>query len=250
MDTNRKTNTVRIRDISFGQFLDHCRKPNAPFFTYIYFPITFPLSYIFFRLHFSANLISILGIYMSIIGGAVILMGHLLWGIVVILLSYILDFCDGNVARMRYGHLGYSRAPQKLGLMLENLYANVSYAFFFVPIGWYLFIETEQVVILFLSVGAYLSKIISRYTIMHVCLLNRKDGTEQTVQGILKDGNPNRIKYFITNIFDNARCYFISSVAVILFFPGLFSLFFSAYCVAIIVINLTKLHLTLIRKAP
>lgn len=241
----------KISDVSFREFVRLCKKPHAPFFTYMYFPLTFPLSYIFFRLHFTANAISILGIVLAVIGGGLIFYGWLLAGLVTILLSYILDFCDGNVARMHYQYLGRSREPQKLGLLLENLYANISYFFFFVPVGYWLYVETGEILFLLLAMGAYSAKLINRYTIMHVDSLNKKEKTwQEKEQPVFSSDAGNKVKYAVVRIIDNARMYFISSILVFLIAPAIFPYFFGAYTIFTLTLNLVKLNLTLVRKLP
>ncbi len=240
------------KNLSFSEFLRYARKEKYPLIVKLYLPFTFPLSYVLHVLGFTANGVSWLGVALSIVGGAWIAYGALIPGLLVILFSYLLDFCDGNIARVHYGY--YKRPQgdtQKLGHLLENLYANISYLFFFLPVGFYVYTETGEVLYLLLAVAAYTVKLIARYTVLHVCFLNRKDGIEKEGERTLfETQEANTIKYLLTRVIDTARVYFVSAILVAIVVPQWFSIFFAGYCVFVVLLNSIKLGLTLYRKLP
>ena len=67
---------------------------------------------------------------------------------------------------------------------------------------------------------------------------------------IFGDTLVNKIKYFIVRVIDNARMYYLSALIAILAFPQYFVVFFVTYGAIVLVLNTTKIFLTLIRKLP
>lgn len=240
--------------VTYRVFLDNCKKkPPRIYYTYIYHQLTYPISFILFKLGFSANQISALGIIISIAGGFFIFKGNIILGITLFLLSYLLDCCDGNVARIRYGYLGEEAGSKKtLGLLLENLYPNISYFLFFTSLGYHFFLVTENVLYLLLGIFAYAMKAITRYTVLHISLLNKKvyGGEGQREDKVFKTDIANEVKYFFTRVMDNARLYYISFLLIVVFLPSFFLEFFVFYTVSIFLMNAFKLISTLIRKQP
>jgi len=239
--------------IDYKTFLQFAKKKNAALFTYIYHPISYPFSFILFKLGFSANAVSIFGILLSILGGVLISNGKLLPGLIIFLLSYILDFCDGNIARIYRDYLKITNPEkQKLGLLLENLYANVSYFFFFISLGYYFYLQTGNINFLLFAVFTYGIKIISRYTSLHVCIVNKEEvrSIEGSEGKIFKSSAANKIKFFFTRLVDNARLYYISFILAYLIIPNQLASFFLAYAGVVLIINAIKINLTLIRKLP
>lgn len=237
----------------YKTFLLFAKKKSAVRFTYIYYPISYPLSFILFKLGLSANAVSILGIILSIIGGVFIFSGCILSGLLFLLVSYILDFCDGNIARVYRNHLHIVDAEkQKLGLLLENLYANVSYFIFFISLGFYFFTQTNDIRVFLLAVFTYCVKIINRYTSLHVCVVNKE--IVRSIEGrdshIFKSSTVDNIKFFFTRIVDNARFYYISFIVAFLFFPDIFLYYFILYAGLVLLMNTVKIFLTLKRKLP
>lgn len=241
--------------ITYKTFLENCKKPTAPLYTYIYFPLIHPLSFLLFKLGFTANGISILSILTSVVGAYFIFKLNLLLGLILFLISYLFDFCDGNVARIHYRYLKIARSDisRKLGLLLENLNANISYFLFFLSIGYYFFITTGNVAYLILTIAAYGIKIIVRYTVLHVCLLNRSSNEgrlDKASSEIFKKGLLNEIKYFFTRVVDSARLYYLLFLFVLLIFPEFILYFVITYFILIFILNFIKLIITLIRQQP
>lgn len=238
--------------ISYKKFLAHCKKDisrTRVYYTYVYHQVTYPLSYLLYRLGFTANVISILGIMISVMGGTLIFMGYPVLGTALFLLSYLLDCCDGNVARIHYG---YEKRPRGntllLGMLLENFYPNVSYPLFFISLGTHLFSETGLISFLWLAVLAGVVKLVNRYTVLHASHLNKarvKEGDSSTNKEIYSQGLLNELKYFIVRVVDSARLYYVVFGGVLIFAPELFPSVFMGYMALIVVLNMVKIFLTL-----
>lgn len=239
--------------IDYKTFREYAQKKNAVLFTYIYHPISYPLSFLLFKLGFSANGVSILGIILSIVGAVCIFTQYLFAGLLFFLVSYILDFCDGNVARVYRNYFKIVDSDkQKLGLLLENLYANVSYFLFFISLGYYFYLQTNNVYILLGAMFTYGIKIINRYTSLHVCIVNKQEvhAVEGKSGQVFKTSFVNNIKFFFFRIIDNARAYYISFILAYLIIPNYLLYFFVVYCALVLIMNSIKICLTLIRKLP
>jgi hypothetical protein len=251
----------KTKPLTFKEFFKHGRKPNAPTFTKMYWPIAQPLSYLLFRLGMSPNGVSLLNGFIALLAIPFFLNGNIIAATGLLLLSYIIDFCDGNIARVWIGHLGIPLVGKRLrlGLTLENFNANISYAVLFLGMGYYLFVSTGEVGYFFLATIAYVMKLISRYTVLHVTLLNKKPSASDVVCDEISKGSNalfdvqsrmHKIKYTLTSIIDNARVYFISYFLMALFAPQLIPILFKVYMLYVFVINFTKICLTLIRQQP
>ena len=241
--------------LSFKEFLKYATKPNAPTYTKMYWPISQPLSYFLYSIGFTPNAVSFTTLGTGIIGGVLLFFDFLIPGLVMLLISYIFDFCDGNVARVYFGHYKVPQGAQvTLGVLIENLYANVSYAFLFLGLGYYFFVHTGNPQYFFFGTLAYVIKLISRYTVLHLSLINRKESIKNELLNkpnlLFATTTANKVKYVFTNIIDNARVYFLSFLIVALFFEQYLIPFFVLYMTYVLLINFAKLSLTLIRRQP
>lgn len=244
-----------MKYISFKQFLAYGTKKTAPWFTKIYWPISQPLSYILYLAGFSPNAISFLGILLGIVGGLLLVAGYPISGVLVMLFSYILDFCDGNVARVWYTFLNIPReGRQKRGLLFENMYANVVYAFLFLGMGYYVVTLTGNPAYFYYGASIFVLKLITRYTVLHMTLLNRGEaaaaGADMQKSELFQESLLNRVKYAMTSIIDGARVYFLAYLIVLIFWPQILPTFFVAYVTYTGVMNLLKIILTVVRQQP
>lgn len=238
--------------VTYHIFLREAKKPASSPYTYIYYPITYPLSYALFKLGFTANGISVLSVLTSILGAYVIFREYLVTGIALFLLSYLFDFCDGNVARIHYKYLGLSRTEdsKKRGALLENFYANISYFLFFISLGYYFTLTQASIIYFIAGALAIGSKLIKRYTALHICFINRTPGLsfghEERAGGkpFYQKGLMSHIKYFFTRVFDSARMYYLSFLIVAILFKPILPLFFIAYALLVILLSITKIVLT------
>ena len=115
-----------------------------------------PLTLLFLRLKVSPNAISIGAIALSLSGLVLLVSGHGIWGISAFIMSYILDRCDGEVARG-------NKRESVLGLYLETLQSNVFYSSFFMGLGAYVYWQTNSAVALWLGATIAIFKLISRH---------------------------------------------------------------------------------------
>jgi hypothetical protein len=243
--------------ISYKTFLANCKKDiprTRVYYTYVYHQVTYPLSYLLYRLSFTANSISILGIIISLVGGVLIFMDWPILGTFLFLFSYLLDCCDGNVARIHYGLEGRPRGDsQSLGMLLENFYPNVSYPLFFISIGTYIFHQSGLLFFVWIAVAASVIKLVNRYTVLHASHMRRaeavKEGRE-TNREVFTSGWSNELKYFVVRVLDSARLYYVIFLAVLIIFPTFLSYVFVTYMVLIIFLNTLKIFKTLISRMP
>lgn len=259
------------KHISYSLFLANCKKDVSRtriYYTYFYHQITYPLSYILYRLSFTANAISILGIFVSLVGGVLIFLDRPILGTVFFLVSYLLDCCDGNVARIHYGHEKRPRGEsQSLGMLLENFYPNVSYPLFYISLGTYLFHLTGAIFFVWIAVVAGIVKLVTRYTVLHASHINKPEKKQETTTGsvlsvsqealvgqtnkeIHSTGSLDEIKYFIVRVLDSARLYYVIFLVVLIAFPAWLPKIFVGYMTLIIILNVIKTLITLKTRKP
>jgi len=246
-----------MNKISYKEFLANCKKappPSKIYYTYIYHELTYPLSFLLFKLGISPNAINLLGLFTGILGGIFIFFLHPITGTALLLLSYLFDCCDGNVARIQYRYLGRQVGEShKQGMLFENLYPNITYFLFFVGLGYYFFTTTENFLYLMFGMFAYAMKIITRYTVLHMSMLNRQVGPEglpQKEKNIFQTSWINEFKYFVVRVVDCARMYYVAFLVIFIFFPDLAPLFFVLYMALIFILNFIKLVITVVLKRP
>ena len=246
------------RHISYKEFLAHCRKDVSRtriYYTYFYHQATYPLSYLLYRLGFTANGVSIVGISISLAGGALIFIGWPILGTSLFLFSYLLDCCDGNIARIHYGYLGNQRSTKtlSLGMLLENFYPNISYPLFFIALGVYLYQKTGSLLPVWIAVAASVIKLVNRYTVLHASHLRKADVRSEgasTNKEIYSSGFSDEIKYFLTRVLDSARMYYVAFLAILVFAPVAIIYAFTAYMSIIVVLNGLKIIRTLATGMP
>ena len=95
---------------------------------YFYRPVSIYLTYIFLKLNFSANTITLISILVTLLGSLLIIFGgisNIVLGLFCFWLFYLLDFCDGEVAR-------YNNANSLSGHFFELIAHYVVNILFFV----------------------------------------------------------------------------------------------------------------------
>ena len=108
------------------------------YFDYIYRAVSHPITYTLLRFGVTPNGITYSSILLAVAGGAVITLGHPIYGLIVFMVSYLLDFCDGNAARVIIKIRGMSYTAQKRGYIFENLNTNLSILAMYGALGyWY-----------------------------------------------------------------------------------------------------------------
>ena len=245
------------QSISYKEFLAHCKKDVSRtriYYTYLYHEVTYPLSYLLYRLSFTANAISIVGIGISCIGGVMIFMHRPILGTSLFLFSYLLDCCDGNVARIHYGYEGRPRGTtQSLGMLLENFYPNISYPLFFISLGAYIFYQSGSMLSLWIAIFASVIKLVTRYTVLHASHLRRSNVASEgahTNKEVYSAGHWNELKYFIVRVVDSARMYYVVFLIVFLALPHQLQYVFITYMFLVIALNSIKIIMTLSSRMP
>ena len=126
------------------------RPETVNFFTsnYIYRPISIYFTYIFLSLSISANTVTLLSIFSSIIGAGILLLAEvslLPIGYFFFWFFYLLDFSDGDIAR-------YNSSNSLTGHFLELLAHYIVNTLFFLSSGYAFFSLTGNAIFLLLSV--------------------------------------------------------------------------------------------------
>jgi len=157
--------------VNYTFFRSHTTKGSPQMgFDYLYRLASVPLSYIFWILGFSPNLISILSIFLTIVSGFVLIFVNPLLGILLFIFSYLLDFCDGNVARVINVTKPNSRSHRSItfGIILENLNTNLSLVTFVLSFSIYLYSISQSFIILYIAITYILIYLFYRYMSMHI----------------------------------------------------------------------------------
>ena len=244
--------------LTFREFYKQCKKtPPRIYYTWAYHQISYPLSYLMYRLGMSPNSISLTSIALNFVGAYLIIFQfEFLWGVVIFLASYIVDCCDGNVARIEYQYLRIRNMESKVyirGMAYENLNTNLSNFLFFISLGYYFSITQDSTAYLYLAIAAFGVKIMSRYSSLHISLLKRDlkaaEENEEDKQ-LFKPTVLNEIKFFFARILNSTRAYFVLFILAALFIPQFLSEFYVIYFVLILFLSLAKLLLTFIRVQP
>lgn len=117
------------------------------------------LTALFVKLRFSPNLVSLLSIA-SAVGGAVLLMfgsyQFLVIGAAVLVFSYLLDRCDGELAR-------YTGKLTVYGGYLEILNSNIVYGSLFIGLSVGVFRYMGDITMLWFGISAMLFKLLYRF---------------------------------------------------------------------------------------
>ncbi len=117
------------------------------------------LTYVFLRLPFTPNQISVIGVIVFFMGVACYFSSDLsvqLWGPVFYFLSIILDGVDGEVARFRYAQSVVG------GQYVEPVSHDIMYSLFFMLLGVAIFEQTGEVWVLYAGAAASLAKLMFR----------------------------------------------------------------------------------------
>ena len=137
---------------SFKLLLGEDKKISDPICCRVIFrPLSFPIGWVVYKLGMSANLISLLSIFISLMSFFVLIFFSSKYVIIIsilLLIVALLDCVDGNVARARgstgpggewldamSGYVVYAIIPVALGLHIDNYYHTYFFSGFWVLIG-------------------------------------------------------------------------------------------------------------------
>lgn len=117
------------------------------------------LTALFVKLRFSPNLVSFLSIASAVGGGVLLMFGSyqfLVTGAAVLLFSYLLDRCDGELAR-------YTGKLTAYGSYLETLNSNILYGSLFIGLSVGTYRYLGDITMLWFGVSAMLFKFLYRF---------------------------------------------------------------------------------------
>lgn len=105
------------------------------YFDAFYRKISHPISFVLVRCGATPMLISVLSFFFAIFAGIFFVFQYPFLGIGCFVISYLFDFCDGNVARVFIKTVGLTDTQQKQGELIETLNTNISLVAMYVGIG-------------------------------------------------------------------------------------------------------------------
>lgn len=222
--------------LTYKEFLNYCKK-NTPqvYFDYYYRKLSYPLSYLFIRLNITPNQIAITQTVLYLLGAIVIYRGYVVYGLLIFMLSYLLDFCDGNVAR---AWLKISSLPEvtiSKGLLLENLNTNFALFMMYGALGFYLTEQSTHLYFLILAFLVFGIKMISRYTSHQAYpffqALQKDIITIDNLNVKYQESFVVKVKFFLRKSFFSANFYYVVYLISFTFFPLQAAIIFISYAV-------------------
>ncbi len=160
---------IKNMKIDYLNFKKNIQK-NTPqvYFDYLYRRISYPLSYLLYLLNITPNAIALSQTILYIISAIIIISTHnIILGLAGFMVSYLLDFCDGNVARVVLSFGKIQKDKLRRGIMLENFNTNIAFICLYLSLGFFLFDKLGYPPILFLAAFAIVVKLVDRYTRLH-----------------------------------------------------------------------------------
>ncbi len=229
---------------------------------YFYRPVSIYLTYIFLKLNFSANTITLISVLVTLFGSLLIILGgisNIVLGLFCFWLFYLLDFCDGEVAR-------YNNSNSLSGHFFELIAHYVVNILFFCSLAITFYLYTENIFYFIFGVlglvGDVLIKLKDAIIWQTICIENlrlfkRNDylknekeyqvffGNSNASQEELNKKNKNKFftflkkNIFLSHFFANAMYlpFFIVSLSIMIFSMNLIILeilFIYTCCINII----------------
>jgi len=239
--------------LSYKDYLKHGASSGPEvYFNALYLQISHPISYVLVLLGFSPNQVSYASILSAIVGGVLIYSNLLVLGIVFLMISYLLDFCDGNVARV-WNYLERPRKQQNRtkGIILEGLNTNVALLMMYGSLGFYLFNMTGEIVYLLVGFGTFGIKMITRYTRMyayHAFIDYHKKKTTGTMQERYDKSPIVKIKFFLLKCLFAGNFYYVVYLIAALMLSNIFGLIFIIYASMEAILSLARVLAILLKK--
>ena len=239
--------------ISYQEYLQNAHK-NTPqvYFDYIYRKLSHPLSYLFIRLNITPNQIALSQTFLYIYGAFLVIQNYIILGIIIFMISYLLDFCDGNVARAVIKYKGIPEVTKKKGMILEPMNTNVFLLSFYFSLGYYLWNQTGEIylfVLAFLTLG---TKMVMRYTENNASgmFMNDQERVEslKNVKKKYHSSVINKIKFLLRKSLFAANFYLVVYLIVFIFFPSYAWLVFIVYAGLDTFFNLFRIVNIFVRK--
>ena len=128
-------------------------------------------SAVFIKLKVHPNYISLTAIALLITSASMYISGQFVIGALLLLASFLLDCCDGEVAR-------YTNKQSFYGLYLEILHGNLFYGLMFSSLAIGVFLKTGNVLALLFGISALLFKLLVRMNDTHAGRILKTIGRE------------------------------------------------------------------------
>ena len=236
-------------DMSFDSFKKHAAGSGPEvYFNALYLPIANWLSYFFVRIGVTANQLTYTSISLGIVAGLVIASGNIIPGLLIFMVSYLFDFCDGLVARYVIRTSGMPKADMQRGKLMENVNSNVVYLMMYVSLGYALAVQSGDMRLALVGVVAYGMKMILRYTNMHAAILYPSATSHVSAQETYTQSSVNKVKFFLSKCFFAANFYFPMYLAIFVLIPMYATQVFVAYALADIAVSLVRFLRTFFRR--
>lgn len=226
--------------MTYSAFLSCIKKASPQMgFDYVYRKVSHPISYALFVHGFSPNIVSVASILLTIISGFILVYISPIWGLVAFMFAYLLDFCDGNIARAIMCSSSNSRESQDrvFGMILENLNTNISATVFFLSLGWYLFTQSNNVLPILIAAILVAITLIFRYLKIHYQALRF---TNDVVASEVIFRNAFFIKNFLSKSLFNISSYYPLFLILFILFPVHVNLVFVVYSLSVIIYTLIR----------
>ncbi len=239
--------------ISYSQYRAYATKGTPQvYFDKFYRWASHPITFLGIRLGFTPNFFTAFSVFFTVFGGVLIISGHVEQGLLVMILGYVFDFCDGNAARffIKTGYL--SKIYQLRGCLLESVNTNIYIPILYGSLGWYFFVQYNEPLLLVFAFSIVIIKIISRYTVRHAYELFREFMTlVQPGREMMKKYSGSvsaKIKFFVTKSFFSPN--FSLAVMIFAFFlaPNYFLWVFITYGTADGLVSVARMARSIFKR--
>jgi len=195
-----------------------------------YRKVSLPITYVLYHLGFTANMVSILAMVVSIFTGLLIIKGYLILGIALWQLWLILDSVDGEIARLR-------KSSSASGWFLDLVFENLCFPFNFIALCIWINFDLVGWILAFL----WILGIVIRYNYLE-CLGKNKDeyirSKDSGIQAI--------IRYLTYGEFKTVVAFF-TLVFALINMTWLFLILLFCYLVAKTILQINILYFSLKR---
>lgn len=239
--------------INYPDFIKNARKSSPQvYFDYFYRLLSYPLSYFFYILGITPNQISFAQTILYLIAGWLVFWGSPVLGLMIFIISYLLDFCDGNVARVLMAKKGIPKITLGKGILLENLNTNIGLLAMYFSLGGYFFsIYNKEVfyVFAFLAFGLSMVARYSRFHDSHVFSeYYKQKGSGQSAQKQFESSWLAKIKFSVSKAFFSANFYYIIYLSFFIFLIDYAGLAFLIYAGLDFSLSLVKIARIFLKK--
>ncbi len=223
-------------------------KGNGPevYFNALYLRLSHPVSFLLSRMGFSPNAVTYASILFALLGGLSIFFSQVILGCILLMLSYLFDFCDGNVARYIASSGGHRTAFDKeRGKLLENINSNLGYLMMFGALGYYFAVTSSDIRLFLLAFAGFGVKMVMRYTNMQAAIVYKEfmpqSKTDETPLGLYNQSLKNKIKFLLSKCLFAANFYFVVYFFTFVFAPQFALQVFFVYTAADVVWSTVRL---------